>query len=316
MLTTRCSPASSRSMRRSSASEGKGADVGQVEAVAEPLGAALHHRPDPEDDAAGAVGKAERDVAVGEADGGGGGDRVAQQHRVGEAVDADLLARGEGAEDAGEDRLHQLRRTDPHLGRRRRRGQLAPRRLDRVFLVAAQPQVHADRGAAVAAAADLEAGGEGGDQGEADPQARPVDVGARPDPHPAIADLDRQALVLGEGVDFERPLAVLGVGMDDDVHRRLGDDRLQVGERGLVHPQLLAEAGESMPNHGDVLRPGRQRHPQPRSIIRGRVQDSNPVIRGSPSPFCPEASISIGRLTIRLPPRISGKPETPRRDVR
>ena len=94
----------------------RAADLGQVEAGAQPLGAAALHRADPQLDALLAVGDAERDVAVAEALRGAGGDRVAEQHRVGEAVDGDLAAGGEGAEGAAEDRRDQLRVADPHLG--------------------------------------------------------------------------------------------------------------------------------------------------------------------------------------------------------
>ena len=54
-----------------------------------------------------------RDVAVVEALRGAGGDRVGEQHRVGEAVDGDLAAGGERAERAAEDRAQQLRRCRP-----------------------------------------------------------------------------------------------------------------------------------------------------------------------------------------------------------
>jgi hypothetical protein len=41
--------------------------------------------------------------------------------------------------------------------------------------------------------------------------------------------------------------------VNDDVHAGLGDDRLQVGEAGLVHADLLRQAGQRMANYSDVL---------------------------------------------------------------
>ena len=284
------------------------ADVGQVEAVPQALGATLGHRPDAQHDAAVAVDEVQRDVAVGEASRRPGGDRVAEQHRVGEAVDADFLARGEGAEHAGENGAHQLGRADPHLGAvGRRRGQA--RLESRLRIDCVEREVHPDHGAAAAAAADLEAGGEGGDQGQADPQARPVDVGTGTDAHALVADLDRQPVALGEGLDREHSLCALRVGVDDDVHRRLGHDRLQIGDRRLVHPEVLTEARQGVADDGDVLGPSREQHPQLPIDRPWSCSRICPVRWMTMAPLLPEASISIRCLWNFLPRPDSDKPE-------
>ena len=188
---------------------------------------------------------------------GAGGDRVAEQHRVGEAVDGDRAAGGEGAQGAAEDRADQVGVADSQLGLLgggRRAGLLTV--LPRLLATSPQRQVHADLGAAVDAALDLEAAGEGGDQGQADPQAGPVDVGARPDPHPEVADDDGEALLAGDRLDLEQTRLIGGVGVDDDVHAGLGDDRLQVGDARFVHPDPLRQAGEGVADDSDVLRSG------------------------------------------------------------
>ena len=38
-----------------------------------------------------------------------------------------------------------------------------------------------------------------------------------------------------------------GVGMYYDVHAGLGDDRLQVGEGGLIHPHPFGQTGQRVP---------------------------------------------------------------------
>ena len=47
--------------------------------------------------------------------------------------------------------------------------------------------------------------------------------------------------------------APIRVGVDDDVHAGLGDDRLQVGDPGLVHADLLGQPGQRVADDRDVL---------------------------------------------------------------
>ena len=108
------------------------------------------------------------------------------------------------------------------------------------------------------AAVDLEAAGEGGDQRQADPQARALDVGAGADAAAGVAHDDGQALVLRARLDLERP-GPSSVGVDDDVHAGLGDDRLQVGDARFVHAELLGQPGECVADDRDVRRPRGQR---------------------------------------------------------
>ena len=56
----------------------------------------------------------------------------------------------------------------------------------------------------------------------------------------------------GLGLDAERTRIAL-VGVDDDVHAGLGDHRLQVGDPGLVHADLLGEAGQRVADDRHVL---------------------------------------------------------------
>ena len=68
-----------------------------------------------------------------------------------------------------------------------------------------------------------------------------------------VADDDAEALGIGKRLHLERAGLALRVGVDDDVHAGLGDDRLQVGDRRLVHPDLLGQPGESVTDDRDIL---------------------------------------------------------------
>ena len=83
----------------------RAAQLRQLEALAQALGAAALPSARPASSTPSArSAMLRRDVAVGEALGSAGGDRVAEQHRVGESVDADFAAGGESAEGAAENR--------------------------------------------------------------------------------------------------------------------------------------------------------------------------------------------------------------------
>ena len=197
--------------------------------------------------------------------GAAGGDRVGEQHRVGDPVDGDLVAGGERGQRAAQHRPEELRRADPQLGRLGHRRAAAVRvrsssadrpascsgRCMRISVPALDP------------AADLEARGERRDQRQADPQAGPVDAGARADPRPKSRTATVRPSCVGHRLDLERAGLALRVGVDDDVHAGLGDDRLQVGDRRLVHADPLGQAGDRVAHHRDVLRPRGKRHLQP-----------------------------------------------------
>jgi hypothetical protein len=134
---------------------------------------------------------------------------------------------------------------------------------------AAERQAHRHLGAAVGAAGDREAVAEGADQGEAEAQAGPLDVGPRADSDPPVADDDNQAVTVGAGLDVERPGAAL-VGVDGDVHAGLGDDRLEVGQARFVHPDLLRQPGEDVADHGNVCRFGWKHHLKPPGLVADR----------------------------------------------
>ena len=72
------------------------------------------------------------------------------------------------------------------------------------------------------------------DQRQAHAQALAVRVRARADAGPAIAHDHHEGVTVAVGVDLQRPSAVL-VGMDDDVHAGLGDNRLQVRHLRRIH---------------------------------------------------------------------------------
>ena len=225
-------------------------------------------------------------MAVLEALRGAGGDRIAEQHRVGEAVDGDLVAGGEGAEGAAEDRRRPARAGRPaSRSPRRRLGAAATRlALGRSSSRGSERQVHADLGAAVDAALDLEAAGEGGDQGQADPQAGPSTSGRGRIPMPKSRTTTVRPSMLGHRLDLEQARLVLRIGMDDDVHAGLGDDRLQVGDPRFVHPDPLGQAGEGVTDDRHVLSPGGKRHLQPRSIVGRRIHSfSQSPALGTPS---------------------------------
>ena len=153
-----------------------------------------------------ALGERQPHAAVGEALGRRAGDRVGEQDRVGDAVDGEVAAGGERADDPRQHRREQLGAADGDLGAASPRPRLrlgadpppsAPPPLQR--------QAHRHLGAAVEAAGDREAAGEGGDQREAEPQAGALDVGLRADPGAAVADDHGQAVAVGLGLDLERP---------------------------------------------------------------------------------------------------------------
>ncbi len=131
-----------------------------------------------------------------------------------------------------------------------------------------QRQAHHHLGAAIKPAGDAEAAGERGDQREAESEAGPIGIGLWADPGATVADGHGQALAVGLGLDHQRAGSV-GIGVDDDVHAGLGDHRLQIGEPGLVHADLLGQPGQSVANHRDVLRPCGKPHLKPGGLLVG-----------------------------------------------
>ena len=88
------------------------------------------------------------------------------------------------------------------------------------------------------------------------------------DSRAAVADGDGEAL--GVGLRFDRQRAGFArVGVDDDVHAGLGDDRLEIGDAGFVHADLFGEPGEGVTNHRDVLRPCGEPHVKPFRLLAG-----------------------------------------------
>ncbi len=184
------------------------------------------------------------------------GDRVGDQHGIGDPVDGEVAPRGQGADDAREHRCQQLGAVDRQLG------PLSLLRLDLDFvsrgLRTATPQRHAhhDLGAPIDAAGDREAARKRGDQRETQAQAVAVAVRLWADSRTFVANHDGQSFRVGPRLDAERP-GLAPIGMQDDVHAGLGDDGLQIGQPGLVHADLLGQPSEGMANHSHVLGLGR-----------------------------------------------------------
>ena len=147
-----------------------------------------------------------------------------------------------------------------------------------------QGHPHRDFGAAVEPAGDREAAREGRDQRQAEPQARAVDIGLGPDAPALVADDDREPFGIGVGLDRQRA-RLPRVGVGDDVHAGLGHDGLEVGDSRFVHPDLLSEPGEGVPDHSDVLRFCRKQHLEPPGLFadsRGFGHTAIPAGEASP----------------------------------
>ena len=99
---------------------------------------------------------------------------------------------------------------------------------------------HADLGAGVGRAAELEGVRERGDQREPEPEGRRLAaVRAGLDAGAPVAHDDRERGLVGEHLDLERALLAL-VGVDDDVGAGLGDGHLHVGHHGGVEASASA----------------------------------------------------------------------------
>ena len=241
--------------------------------------------------------------AVGEAAGRRVGDRVGDQDRVGDAVDGKVAAGGQGADDPRQDRGEQLGAADGDLGARRSRSRPAsravrrPRRRRPAGAAAFRPRCRG-RGrprsekllesAAISERPRRRLDGSASGRGRIPtPESRTTTV--RPS--------DRRLRL-----DAERP-GLAFVGVDDDVHAGLGDDGLQVGDPGLVHADLLGQAGQGVADHGDVLRASRKRHLEPCGLLAagGRLCHWTAIFcRGA----CPQPapSISADFKAFRYPP--------------
>jgi hypothetical protein len=70
-----------------------------------------------------------------------------------------------------------------------------------------------------------------------------------------IADSHREAGLVGADLDLQRPRSV--IRMHHHVRACLGDNGLQIGDRGGIHAQRLREPADRMTHDGYVFRGGR-----------------------------------------------------------